>query len=214
MPTTGPEPLRTAGLRRRRTGEAQGPRAVFRPDPCARLCGWMRRTTPDAKAVAEWRRNVPRQRASCNRGLHRPQSGTDRCEKPRTAKRPPPKAIFRLSRRADATRGALFAREYRWADAARRFGHGKQVNTESPDFGFHGSPRQISSAPQSNEIGSAPNGIFLAKRKGSLSGLPGSSDLERRFHRNRPTGVLRGSGRCLGHTPPPCGHLPYFRGGV
>ena len=32
--------------------------------------------------------------------------------------------------RSDATRGALFAREYRWADAARRFGHGKQVNTK------------------------------------------------------------------------------------
>ena len=119
--------MRTAGRRRRRAGEAQGPRAVFRPGPCARLCGWMRRTTPDAKAVAEWRRDVPRQRASCNRGLHRPPRGTDRCEKPRTAKRPPPKAIFRLSRRADATRGALFAREYRWADAARRFGHGNQI---------------------------------------------------------------------------------------
>ena len=100
--------MRTAGLRRRRAGEAQGPRAVFRPGPCARLCGWMHRTTPGAKAVAEWRRDVPRQRASCNRGLHRPPRGTDRCEKPRTAKRPPPKAIFRLASGADATRRAAF----------------------------------------------------------------------------------------------------------
>ena len=90
---------------------------------CADGCAGLHRAQ---RRCAEWRRDVPRQRASCNRGLHRPQSGTDRCEKPRTAKRPPPKAIFRLSSGADATRGALFAREYRWADAARRFGHGNQ----------------------------------------------------------------------------------------
>ena len=109
-----------AQARRRGRGRYSAP--VHAP-ACADGCAGLRRAQ---RRCAEWRRDVPRQRASCNRGLHRPQCGTDRCEKPRTAKRPPPKAIFRLSRRADATRGALFAREYRWADAARRFGHGKQ----------------------------------------------------------------------------------------
>ena len=111
-----------AQARRRGRGRYSNP--VHAP-ACADGCAGLK---PDAKAVAEWRRDVPRQRASCNRGLHRPQCGTDRCEKPRTAKRPPPKAIFRLASGADATRGALFAREYRWADAARRFGHSKQNN--------------------------------------------------------------------------------------
>jgi hypothetical protein len=55
-------------------------------------------------------------------------------------------------------------------------GTANRSTRKSPDFGFRGSSRQISSAPQSNEIGSAPNGIFWAKRKGSLSGLPDSSD--------------------------------------
>ena len=32
--------------------------------------------------------------------------------------------------------GRLFAREYRWADAARRFGHGKQVSTENRYYLF------------------------------------------------------------------------------
>ncbi len=109
-----------AQARRRGRGRYSAP--VHAP-ACADGCAGLRRAQ---RRCAEWRRDVPRQRASCNRGLHRPQSGTERCEKPHTAKRPPPKAIFRLSRRADATRGALFAREYRWADATRRFGHGKQ----------------------------------------------------------------------------------------
>ena len=109
-----------AQARRRGRGRYSAP--VHAP-ACVDGCAGLRRPQ---RRCAEWRRDVPRQRASCNRGLHRPQSGTDRCEKPRTAKRPPPKAIFRLSRRTDATRGALFAREYRWADAARRFGHSNQ----------------------------------------------------------------------------------------
>ena len=77
-----------AQARRRGRGRYSDP--VHAP-ACADGCAGLK---PDAKAVAEWRRDVPRQRASCNRGLHQPPRGTDRCEKPRTAKRPPPKAIF------------------------------------------------------------------------------------------------------------------------
>ena len=80
-----------AQARRRGRGRYSAP--VHAP-ACADGCAGLRRAQ---RRCAEWRRDVPRQRASCNRGLHRPQSGTDRCEKPRTAKRPPPKAIFRLS---------------------------------------------------------------------------------------------------------------------
>ena len=119
-----------AQARRRGRGRYSAP--VHAP-ACADGCAGLRRAQ---RRCAEWRRDIPRQRASCNRGLHRPQSGTDRCEKPRPAKRPPPKAIFRLARRADATRGALFAREYRWADAARRFGHGNQNGKEFCELRF------------------------------------------------------------------------------
>ena len=123
-PRANAEAQTGAEARRRGRGRYSDP---FHAPASAHGCAALRRERD------RWRSgDAPkcRQRASCNRGLHQPPRGTDRCDKPRPAKRPPPKAIFRLSRRADATRGALFAREYRWADAARRFRHGKQVNTK------------------------------------------------------------------------------------
>ena len=80
-----------AEARRRGRGRYSDP---FQAPASAHGCAALRRERD------RWRsRDAPkcRQRASCNRGLHRPPRGTDRCEKPRTAKRPPPKAIFRLS---------------------------------------------------------------------------------------------------------------------
>ena len=49
-----------------------------------------------------------RPRARANRAAHRPRSGTQRCEMPRTGKRPHPNAIWRLRSGAGAIRNGAF----------------------------------------------------------------------------------------------------------
>ena len=114
-----------------------------------RGCGWRRKRMRPSQprligsgmpqtGTRRWRggganRDAARKRARANRAVHRPRSGTQRCEMPRTGKRPHPNAILRLRSGAGAMRNGAFRARVplgRWtAHADRHCTHSPTTQT-------------------------------------------------------------------------------------